>query len=63
MRYWNLGGWNFTIFEYVNGGFVEDAPNTHPENEWWEGIPSELLKLWDKGVIFGVFAGDGLSRE
>lgn len=42
---------------------MDDAPNTRPENEWWEGIPSKLLKLWDKGVIFGVFAGDGLSKE
>lgn len=45
---------------------VGDASNTRRENEWWEGIPSkllELLELWDKDVIFGVFAGDGLSKE
>lgn len=41
---------------------MKRSPVEH-ENESWEGVPPKLLKMWDKDVVFGVFAGDCLSKE
>ena len=33
------------------------------EDNWGEGIPPKLMKVWNKNVIISMYTNDGLSRE
>lgn len=42
---------------------VDDASVTSSEDECWKGVPSKLLSVGDKSVIFFMFMSDSWSRE
>jgi hypothetical protein len=51
----NFVGKDVEVFEFIGKGVMNCASNAICNYHWWEGLPTKLVMVWDKNIMFGMF--------